>query len=240
MIPEKLYHATYAQFLDSIKSNGLGNTKNKMWTDSRHGVVYLANDPLVAESYAEESEWLDSLENVNDYLENIIILEVDITQLDKNKIIADRNVFVEEGDENSTWEYHGIIPWEACKILSSNTKAEHIYEWIDSKGNKISSFNNSSSKSTNSKQSTDVVYIWDIYDHPINKGTWRSAEKYQGEYDGFVYENKNEAYRAGINHLYELEDEGLLIGYSADYTVEVVAIPKTEVSDYTLAFSGIK
>ena len=58
-IPEKLYHATYLPFLDSIKATGLGKTENKMWNDSKAGVVYLSNDPWVAESYAETYEWLD-------------------------------------------------------------------------------------------------------------------------------------------------------------------------------------
>ena len=56
MIPEKGYHATYKQFLNSIKRKGLGNTKKKMWSDSFSGVVYFANNPDVAESYAEEAE----------------------------------------------------------------------------------------------------------------------------------------------------------------------------------------
>lgn len=121
MIPKKLYHATYKQFLKSIQQKGLGNTKRKMWTDSVRGVVYLADDPWVAESYAEESEWVDEREDPDAYLDNIIILEVDVSKLDKNKLEVDKNVLLDEGAENATWEYHGIIPWEACKIFDSST-----------------------------------------------------------------------------------------------------------------------
>ena len=116
MIPEKGYHATYRQFLNSIKRKGLGNTKKKMWSDSFSGVVYFANNPDVAESYAEEAEWIYQRLNPDKYLDNIVILEIDISKLNKNKIFADRNVLLSHEDKNATWEYHDIIPWEACKI----------------------------------------------------------------------------------------------------------------------------
>ena len=118
-IPEKLYHATYKPFLKSIQQKGLGNTRSKMWSDSKTGVVYLADDPWVAESYAETSEWVDDQEDPDKYLDNIIILEVDPSKLDSTKIFIDRNVLLDEGEENATWEYHGVIPWEACKIFDS-------------------------------------------------------------------------------------------------------------------------
>ena len=120
----KLYHATYLPFLDSIKENGLGVTKNKMWEDSKPGVVYLADDPWVAESYAETSELLYDLDDADDYLDNIIILEIDATQLDSNKLYKDENVILDNEEENATWEYHGIIPWKACKIF--NSKIEKV------------------------------------------------------------------------------------------------------------------
>ena len=124
MIPEKLYHATYKQFLKSIQQKGLGNTRRKMWDDSVRGVVYLADDPWVAESYAECSEWVDEQDDPDAYLENIIILEINTTKLDESKFEVDKNVILEPGEENSTWEYHGIIPWEACKIFSANLAEE--------------------------------------------------------------------------------------------------------------------
>ena len=89
-------------------------------------------------------------------------------------------------------------------------------------------------------KSKEVVYIWDIYQDPKDKGVWRSADKYNGEYDGYVYETAEGAKRGGINHLNELEDELYLEGRPSDYTVDITAIPKAEVSDYTLEFSGLK
>lgn len=128
-VPEKLYHATYLPFLDSIKAKGLGNTENKMWSDSKTGVVYLANDPWVAESYAEESEWLEEIDDPDKYLNNIIILEVDVSKLDSNRLFIDSNVLLDEQEENATWEYHGIIPWEAIKIFNSSIAEDFkLYE----------------------------------------------------------------------------------------------------------------
>jgi RNA:NAD 2'-phosphotransferase (TPT1/KptA family) len=62
--PQKLYHATYKALLPKIRKSGLGNTKKTYWEDSKPGIVYLAADPDIAESYAEANEncpeeWLD-------------------------------------------------------------------------------------------------------------------------------------------------------------------------------------
>ena len=131
MFPKKLYHATYRPFLKSIQQKGLGNTKRKMWSDSKRGVVYLANDPWVAESYAEESEWVDERDDPDKYFDNIIILEIDTSKLDATKLFVDSNVLLDEDEENATWEYHGIIPWEACKIFEDTTLslADEIKEY---------------------------------------------------------------------------------------------------------------
>lgn len=120
-VPEKLYHATYKPFLKSIQAKGLGNTRRKMWADSQRGVVYLADDPWVAESYAEEAEWLDEIGDPDKYLDNIIILEIESQYLDSNKLVVDQNVLLDEGEENATWEYHGVIPWEVCKLFDKTT-----------------------------------------------------------------------------------------------------------------------
>jgi hypothetical protein len=103
-----------------------------------------------------------------------------------------------------------------------------LKEWVDAKGNKATG------------QSTEIVYIWDMYIDQRNKGTWCSAEEYNGEYDGSVFKTKEAAFNEGKLHLYELEDEGNLRGDPSDYDIDVVAIPKNKVSDYTLEFSGIK
>jgi hypothetical protein len=101
-IPPVLYHATYKQRLKSIQLKGLGAGSKRNWTDSKRGVVYLALDPDVAESYAETSDMVP-----DEWLDSIVILKISTSGLDTNKFQLDRNVLDNEGD---TLEYHGIIP----------------------------------------------------------------------------------------------------------------------------------
>ena len=108
-VPQILYHATYRPLLRSVKLNGLGGkgSEKKKWEDSVHGVVYLALDPNVAESYAETSDAVP-----DEWLDEIVILKVDTTKLDPTKFKIDSNV---QGNDGSTVEYHGVIP-AACLI----------------------------------------------------------------------------------------------------------------------------
>jgi hypothetical protein len=115
---------------------------------------------------------------------------------------------------------------------------QKLLEWVDSTGNKVS-FNNQTNKPATKGESEEVVYIWDMYIDTRDKGTWCSAEEHNGEYDGSVFKTKEAAFREGKIHLYELEDEGELRGLPEDYDIDVIAIPKSKVSDYTLEFSGI-
>lgn len=109
-VPKFLYHATYEPLLPSIKKTGLNTSKaKKAWEDSEAGVVYLANDPYVAESYAETSEMVDE-----DWLDQIVILKVDSKDLDLSKLKDDRNVRSDEPSD--TFEYHGVIPWKKLKV----------------------------------------------------------------------------------------------------------------------------
>jgi hypothetical protein len=101
-----LYHATYKPLLKKIKEKGLDTSDSrKAWDDSIPGYVYLAKDPDVAASYAESSEMVSDT-----WLDQIIVLTIDATQLDKDKLFIDQNVQDNEGD---TIEYRGIIPFSA-------------------------------------------------------------------------------------------------------------------------------
>lgn len=123
-LPQYLYHATYKPFLKSIKEKGLGNTRRKMWSDSKgKGVVYLALDKDVAYSYAETAEWLDDVEDYDKYADNIIVLKIDTNKLDKSKFFKDENVL----NDDSTIEYHGIIPFDAIvEVMEESIK--HVDE----------------------------------------------------------------------------------------------------------------
>lgn len=111
ILPEKyLYHATYRPLLKKIKLEGLGGISAKsMWGDSKRGVVYLAKEDYVAASYAEVA--IDENEQIPEsWEEKIVILTIDTSYLDPNKLFIDENVLDNEGD---TLEYRGVIPWEA-------------------------------------------------------------------------------------------------------------------------------
>ena len=108
---EYLYHATYKPLLDSIKEHGLGNTDITFWDDSQPGVVYLAIDPDIAQSYAETNENCDE-----DWLDQIVVLKIATKDLDRDKLQIDSNVRVED-DQATTFEYHGVIPFDKCEIV---------------------------------------------------------------------------------------------------------------------------
>ena len=108
-MPSVFYHATFKAHLPSIKRAGLDTRKVDLaWEDSKHGIVYLANDPNVAESYAEEAE------NVSDdvYDSGIVILKINARDLDQSKIMDDSNV---RSGKSDTFEYHGTIPWKIIR-----------------------------------------------------------------------------------------------------------------------------
>jgi hypothetical protein len=108
-VPPVLYHATYKQRVKSIMLKGLGAAGRRNWSDSRRGVVYLALDPNVAESYAEAA--LDEIDPETDW--EIVVLKVNTASLDPSKFFLDRNVLDNEGD---TVEYHGVIPPQAISL----------------------------------------------------------------------------------------------------------------------------
>ena len=101
-----LYHATYKPLLKKIQVDGLDTNKSKKaWEDSKPGLVYLSGDIDVAGSYAEASEMVP-----DSYIDNIVVLHIDTSKLDPNKLSIDKNVQDNEGD---TLEYAGVIPWSA-------------------------------------------------------------------------------------------------------------------------------
>jgi hypothetical protein len=108
-IPEFFYHATYKELLPSIKKTGLDTREVQLaWDDSKPGIVYLANDPGVAESYAETSEVVP-----DEWIDEIVILKIASKDLDVEKLFDDRNVRTDEPSD--TFEYHGVIPWNVIQ-----------------------------------------------------------------------------------------------------------------------------
>ena len=111
-----LYHATYKPFLDSIMKNGLGGSgAQTQWEDSKPGYVYLAKDPEVAVSHAEANE-----EVPDEYIDDIVVLSIDASQLDQDNLEDDPNV----QDDDSTLAYKGIIPSTALNVQIDELKIE--------------------------------------------------------------------------------------------------------------------
>lgn len=85
-----------------------------------------------------------------------------------------------------------------------------------------------------------VVYIWDMYLNPLDKGSWTSAELYNGKWDGAVFETEDKALDAGYYLLKELEDEGDLDAYPEDYRVEAFSVSVSDVDPDTLRLSELE
>ena len=126
-LPSVLYHATYKPRLKSIKLKGLGAGGKRNWEDSQRGVVYLALDPNVAESYAETSDMVP-----DEWLDSIVILKIATAGLDPNKFHIDSNVQDNTGD---TVKYHGIIPPSNISLYNQGVAEglEQQYLWHGSR-----------------------------------------------------------------------------------------------------------
>lgn len=121
-LPNKLYHATISSNINSIKRYGLGGkiSKKRFW-DYENTVyehikrgIFLTDDPWVASDFIEASEFYDDLTDENDNIK-IIVFEIDINDIDINKLQKDQNM---KSDEEFTWFYDGVIPYNKLKIVN--------------------------------------------------------------------------------------------------------------------------
>jgi hypothetical protein len=104
-----LYHATYRAYVSSILEHGLIPRYHCTWADCEYG-VYLATEPFEAMSYPETA---DNPDIPNDYFDEdqIVVFAIDISKLDKTKLVPDPNVIYAGDPKNrSTWMYRDIIP----------------------------------------------------------------------------------------------------------------------------------
>ena len=107
----RLYHATYKEYLPSIKSAGLGGRKVKRsWNFSKAGVVYLTDNYDTAFSFAETSDTVPEK-----FLDEIVVLSTDSTNLDSDKLRKDENI----RDDIKSFEYKGVIPFSKLRIERS-------------------------------------------------------------------------------------------------------------------------
>lgn len=110
-----LFHATYRPYLAQILAQGLGGAPvppPRNYEDSEGGVVYLAASAEVALSYAETSEAVPA-----EWLDDIVVLQVDVPQLEAARVLPDRNVRLDADESPQTFEYRGVVPAAALRLL---------------------------------------------------------------------------------------------------------------------------
>lgn len=110
-----LYHATYRPYLEEIQKDGfISGGKHCNWQDlSKSNLIYLARDPEVAISYCETS---DSVQE--EFLDQIVLLKIDINKLNIDSLNIDENVAYSYDSETdpefpNTWQefqYEEKIP----------------------------------------------------------------------------------------------------------------------------------
>ena len=111
---KKLYHATYNKFRDTILSEGLRTEMKPNWKGMQHcGVIYLASDAEIAESFVEcadvDDETMES---------GICIFELDSLDIDETMLKQDPNIILEDDEEAYSFIYPQYIPATALKLIN--------------------------------------------------------------------------------------------------------------------------
>lgn len=106
--PTVLYHATFKAYLPSILANGLGARQPKSWDGSAEGVVCLADDPDMAESFAECADAVSS----DIYDSGIVVLKVNANGL---ALKPDRNI--QHDGHIHSWEFDGEVAPSSLEVI---------------------------------------------------------------------------------------------------------------------------
>lgn len=127
-----LYHATYKPYWEEIQKDGfIRPGKHSNWPDifKTYRYTYLSVDYDNAVSYAETAEDVPE-----EYLDQIVVLEINADKLDVNSISADENQIYDSWDDEgrsiedpSTWvelEYDKPIPVSAIRKVHDESKLE--------------------------------------------------------------------------------------------------------------------
>lgn len=105
-VPNVLYHATFEGNRSSILQYGLDASRGKRNYDISFPVIYLCDDPDIAEGYA--------IEAYGERQDNIILLQIETAELDYRLLSLDRNHML---PDSRAYEYRGIIPPSAISIV---------------------------------------------------------------------------------------------------------------------------
>jgi hypothetical protein len=123
-----LYHATYQEYLPSIKEHGLGGKiiRRNFDIDDENKFVYLSSNMVVATEIAEISETIENDDSLEYLLNQIIVLKIEMDKIDLEKISFDETIdsdfLEEEYDETDQdfplnqfpyFQYEGVIPFES-------------------------------------------------------------------------------------------------------------------------------
>lgn len=155
---DTLYHATYKPYWEQIKKDRALKPKAHSNWDISENYIYLSRDYDNAFSYAEEAE------NVpEDYLNQIVVLEIDINKLNIDKLEIDHNQAYGDYDEvdvedPQTWiefQYEGEIPTSYIKKVHDESINENLNEVYPQKGETKSDFINRFMRAT-AKEYPDV------------------------------------------------------------------------------------
>ena len=140
-IPEKIYHATIKSRIPIIKKLGLGGKipRKRFWdyvgTEYENITVgcFFDSDKNCAYDYVESSEYYEGDES------NIVVFEVNTSDLDLSKLSYDRNDLKNLNDdlnsgESRSYFYAGIVPYEKLRKLSYSEifemKQDNLYNAI--------------------------------------------------------------------------------------------------------------
>ena len=112
-IPKSIYHATFSAHLPNIQRRGLipGGDGFRCWDRCTPG-VYFHSDADVAVSYAEST---DNQEIPEEWFDNIIVLEIDSSQL--NIELFELDPEIAPPDNVDSFIYHGIVPSKTIKNI---------------------------------------------------------------------------------------------------------------------------
>lgn len=142
---DHLYHATYKPYWDEIKRTGrIKPGIHSNWEGLSHdNAVYLSTDYDNAVSYAEIAEDVPE-----EYLDQLVVLEIDATKLNSNLLHIDENQVYDDYDEvnvedPSTWievQYEGSIP--VAWITNITGDSESLTEMYPHKGERKTDFIN--------------------------------------------------------------------------------------------------
>jgi hypothetical protein len=106
-----LFHATISSRVDSILRQGLLTNPGRRNYDFSNSVICLTDDPIIAQSFVEGANNITEEEHHN---ESIVVLSVDSTMLDHQKLFDDKNISQDEGDIVYL-EYRDDIPPSAIQ-----------------------------------------------------------------------------------------------------------------------------